>query len=948
MADQQRLRETPWHARPADDAIEELETDPENGLSSEEAEQRLERYGANQIRSGEREPLWRLALRQFTDPLIYILLIAAAVSAVFEEFTDMAVILAAVLINGTIGFYQEWQASKAIASLAEMSAPKATVIRDGSEQEIDSKDVVPGDVVALSSGMRVAADVRLFDVNDLAVIESALTGESQPVSKQQDPVEDEKAVPADQASMAFSGTDVTRGSARGVAVHTGDASELGRIAEATEEAAGVKTPLTEKMDWLGKAIGVAVLALAIIVALAGPFTGMTFDDAVRTAVALAVAAVPESMPIVVTVTLAIGVKRMAGRNAIIRSLPAVETLGSTTVIASDKTGTFTQNEMMVRVIWVGDERFEVSGTGYEPEGDIEHESMGQDEASDAVRMTLLAGLLANEAESIPTEDGGGGDPTEIALLVSAVKAGMDLEETRSEHTLIDTIPFESERQFMATLNETPDGRCVFMKGSPEAVLERCSKRANPQGDAEDLNADEMRDVAGDLADEGYRVLAMAFRFDDLDEFSDSDPGTDFVFAGFQGMEDPVRPEAIDAVKAAHEAGIRVIMLTGDHLRTARAIGEQLGLENDNGRAEEGRSIESASDDELVEMLRHVNIFARVSPEHKLRLVETLKDQGHIVAVTGDGVNDAPALQAAHLGIAMGQAGTDVAKDAAEMVLADDNFASITNAVEEGRVVFSNIRKVTYFLLSTAIGLTLVILSSLVGPWALPFVAAQVLWINLVTTGLQDVALAFEAGEPGLLKEPPRDPEEGVINREVFWRMVWAGIFMAIVTFAMFWWMLETDASIELARSVAMTQMVLLQFFHVFNCRSFRRSAFKISPRDNPYVFGAVAVALLAHLAVLNVGFLQAVFDTEPISLEIWGVIVAAGASIVLAAEIDKAFLRRGKRTEGHEPDSDESDSQEDSRSDSKGEDNSDQSAAQDQADSTEEQGEPDERSNPHA
>ncbi len=926
--DTEAVEDTPWHVRDTDQVAEELGVDPEKGLSDEEVKERLDRFGPNQIHTGEMAPWWRILLNQFTDPLIYILLIAAVVSVIIQEWTDAAVIIVVVVLNGAIGFVQEYRARKAIQALAEMSAPKAKVVRDGQESEIDSKEVVPGDVVLLSSGGQVPGDVRLFKVDGLEADESALTGESEPVSKQVDPVDDEKAVPGDQFSMAFSGTVITRGRGRGVVVRTGQQSELGQIAEATQKVQEVKTPIQEKMDFLGKAIGVAVLILSVVVVGVGLLIGWELNEIIRTAVALAVGTVPEALPVVLTVTLAIGVRRMADRNAIIRSLPAVETLGSTTVIGSDKTGTLTKNEMTVKAVWSGGERYDVTGSGYEPEGQIrrngdgaesEKEEAEEGEAeegeaeqgetaddgqdlSEAVRRTLLAGLLANEAGSLPGEDDdSGGDPTELAVLVSAVKAGYNLDETREEYSRLDIIPFESERQFMATLNETPDGPCVFLKGSPEVVLDRCAKQLGRDGDEEELDVEGAREMADQLAEEGFRVLGMAIRVQDGRDFENQDPGDDLVFAGFQAMEDPVRPEAVDAVDAAHNAGIRVLMLTGDHAKTARAIGDQLKLGSEAG-AREGRDLEELSDEEFDEVVRDVDVYARVSPEHKLRIVERLIDQGQIVAVTGDGVNDAPALQAAHLGIAMGQAGTDVAREASDMVLADDNFASITNAVEEGRVVFANIRKVTYFLLSTGVGLVITILSALFAPWPLPYVAAQVLWINLVTKGLQDVALAFEPGEPGLLSEPPRDPGEGVINRPVLHRMIWLGVFMAVGTMATFWWVLQQDVSIEYARSVALTQMVMFQFFHVFNCRSFHRSIFKVSFLGNPYVVGAVGISLLAHLGILHLSFMQAVFETEPLPLEVWGIIVLVSLSIIVVAEIDKATLRRKHRrtSEGEE------------------------------------------------
>lgn len=930
--EQKKLRETTWHVREADDVASELDTDPAEGLSTSDAKQRLERFGPNRIRSREALSWWNILLRQVADPLIYILLIAAAVSIIFAHYFDAIVILSVVVINGIIGFVQEFRARKAIQSLAAMTAPMAHVIRDGREQEIPTEEVVPGDIITLAAGVRVPADARLFRSDDLQADEAALTGESHPVSKQEDPVADEQAVAGDQFSMVFSGTSITRGRGRGVVVRVGDASELGDIARETQEMEEVETPIQQKVNWLAKAIGLGILGLSLVILIGGLLMGMALVDIARTAVSLAVGGVPEALPIVLTVTLARGVRRMAKRNAIIRSLPAVETLGSTTVVGSDKTGTLTTNEMTVKVIWTGQQRFDVGGSGYDIDGDIRAAEADSDgEIPEAVRQTVLAGLLANEAKGLPEESGGeqakkegnreteegdgqgnqehgneaekgggqegddrggGGDPTELALLVSAAKAGFELSATREEYRQSDIIPFESDRQFMATLNETPEGRCIFLKGSPEAVLSRCTRQLAPGGEESDLDAEAAREMAGKLADEGYRVLGMALKYQDLEAFEGEDPGSDLVFAGFQAMEDPVRPEAVEAVEAAHHAGIRVIMLTGDHARTARAIGDQLGLGDGDPRVEEGRSLEERSEEELDRLTRRVNVFARVSPDHKLKLVERLKEQGQIVAVTGDGVNDAPALQAAHLGVAMGKSGTDVAREASDMVLADDNFASITNAVEEGRIVFSNIRKVTYFLLSTGVGIVLVILSSIFGPWALPFVPVQVLWINLVTNGLQDLALAFEKGEPGLLEEPPRDPREGVLNRPVLWRLGWFALLIAVGTLGVFWWMLRQDVSLELARTVAMTQVVLFQFFHVLNARSFHRSIFKIPVRANPFLAGALAIAVLAHLAGLHLPFMQALLETEPLGLEHWGLVLAVGSLIVVAAEIDKALLRR--------------------------------------------------------
>jgi magnesium-transporting ATPase (P-type) len=909
LIQREKLQDTPWHALPGDDVVGRLDVDPDRGLSAGEAKERLERLGPNTIQSGDVEPWWRILVHQFLDPLIYILIAAGAVMLVLRDYVDAVVILAVVLLNAGIGFIQELRARNAITLLAEMSAPRARVRRDGQTVEIATADVVPGDIVRLASGSAVPADLRLLRVRDLRVDESALTGESETVRKSTDPVEDERAVPGDQSGMVFAGTSVTRGRGTGVVVLTGESSQLGRIARRTREVGTVRTPIQEKMDRLGRLIGVGILALAGLVAVVGLVQGMSVHEIVQTAVALAVGAVPEALPVVLTVALAVGVRRMAGRNAIIRTLPAVETLGSTTVIASDKTGTLTSNQMTVRAIWTGGRLYRVEGSGYATDGEIRLDqdvagaataSAGDPPAGTrddrALHMTLLAGILASETESIPAAgDPSRGDPTELAVLVAAAKAGLDLVRVRSDNEQLDMVPFESERRYMATLNRTAGGGQVFVKGAPEAVMDRCARMLGHDGEERELDREALKEAAHQLAEEGYRVLGMAFGHAEGEALPDDDVGSDLVFAGFQGMEDPLRPEAKEAVRATRDAGIRVIMLTGDHADTASAIGRQLGLAGPGDAAREGRTLDELSDHELDEVVRDVNVFARVSPEHKLRLVERLKSLGEVVAVTGDGVNDAPALRAAHLGVAMGRAGTDVAREASDMVLTDDNFASITSAVEEGRLVFANIRKVTYFLLSTGLALVFTILFSLFAGWPLPYVAVQVLWINLVTNGLQDVALAFEKGEPGLLDDPPRDPGEGVINREVLYRLAWVSVLITVLTMGVFYWMLSRAVPLEEARSVAMTQMVMFQFFHVFNSRSLRRSLFRVPLRANPFLAVSITVAILAQLAVLHVPFMQAVFGTTPLSPAQWALVAAVGSLIVVAAELDKVFLRRRDR-----------------------------------------------------
>jgi magnesium-transporting ATPase (P-type) len=885
----------PWHTQEQDVVVGLFESSPD-GLTEAEARARLERAGPNEIEREPETPWWRIVLDQFRDPLIYILLVAAAAMLLLDHLIDAGVIMVVVVLNATIGYVQQSRAQQAMRSLASLTAPMAEVIRDGHVHEIPSRDLVPGDLVALASGARVPADVRLVSARELEIDEAALTGESVPARKRTDPLAEERLVPGDQVNMAFSGTVVTRGRGRGIVVRTGRSTEIGRIAVAVRETGQTKTPLQHRMERLAKQIGLWVLVACGVVGVIGIIQGRDSTEIFVAAVALAVASIPEGLPVVLTITLAIGVSRMARRRAIIRALPAVETLGSTTVIGSDKTGTLTKNEMTVRAIFAGGERLTVSGTGYEAVGQIERDGRTLDVDDNlALRETLLAGALANEADPETSQEELAGDPTEIALHVAAAKGGLSPGEARRHHPELDILPFESERRFMATLNSGPGGHRLYVKGAPEVVLARCHRQAGERGE-EALDLDGARAAAREMADEGLRVLAMAYREVTTDRIEESLTTDQLVFAGLEGMEDPLRPEALDAVRAARGAGIRVMMLTGDHLGTATAIGTALGLVAGEGRALDGGQLEEMSDEEWDEAVREVNVYARVAPEHKLRIVQKLKEQGEVVAVTGDGVNDAPALRAAHLGVAMGRGGTDVAREASDMVLADDNFATITAAIEEGRVVFANVRKVTFFLLSTAVGQILVLVFAVVANWPLPLLAAQILWVNLVTNGLQDVALAFEPGEPRLLEQKPRPHGEGVVTWRILERLVIIGTHLAAGTLLVFWYVLTTTADLELARTAALTQLVVFQFFHVFNSRSLDRSILSIPLFSNRFLFLSVIAAFAAHLAALHWRPLQLVFRTVPLSLETWGWIVLIGSTIVLGGELDKWINRkRGRR-----------------------------------------------------
>lgn len=873
-----------WHALDVADVQRELDTS-DSGLSTEEAEARLRQYGPNVVEAERLEPWWRVLLHQLNDPLIYILLIAAAVTAALQDYTDTGVILAVVILNAAIGFIQEMRARAAIRGLARLSAPRAEVQRDGRAHVLESRYLVPGDVVLLASGASVPADVRVIRSTDLEINESLLTGESAPVRKQAEALEGEGLVASDQVNMAFAGTSVTRGRGRCIVVRTGHATEIGRIAASIRAVGTTATPLQDEMHRFGRRIGWTVCGLVVLVLVAGLLRGLSATEMFLTAVALAVSAIPEGLPVVMTVTLAIGVGRMARQQAIIRSLPAVETLGSTTVIGSDKTGTLTRNEMTVRAITTGGRTFDIDDT-------LADEARNDE----ALRRTILAGVLANEADPAALEhDEVQGDPTETALHHAALLAGTSPSELRAGHPELDVIPFEPDQRWMATLNQTEDGPLIHIKGAPELVIERCDRQLAADGTEAPLDRDAAFASARALGERGLRVLAMAYRSADRDELTEDDVRDGFVFLGAQGMEDPVRPEAVTAVEAAHSAGIRVLMLTGDHVDTARNVGIQLGLGGTDTRALEGQSLDTMSDDDLDRVVREVAIYARVTPEHKLRIVQALKQQGEIVAVTGDGVNDAPALRAAHLGVAMGRTGTDVAREASDMILADDNFATITAAIEEGRTIFGNVRKVAFFLLSTAVGEVITIVIALLAGWPLPFIAAQILWINLVTNGLQDVALAFEKGEPGLLRRPPRRLSEGIVTLRILERLGAVGLVLAAGTLAVFWWTLDRTGDLTHARTMAMTQMVVFQFFHVFNCRSLDRSILSIPPFSNHFLFISTIAAAAAHVAVLHVGFLQNVFRTIPLTAQEWLIVAAVGSTVVIGGELDKWRNRRKGR-----------------------------------------------------
>ena len=880
-----------WHATGVAEVERLLETGG-HGLTHGEASARAVRYGPNQLEEEPPPPAWLVFTRQFRSPLIFILLVALAVTVLLGEYLDAAVIAVVLTLNAVIGFTQERKAEGAVRALMQLVVPHARVVRDGRDAEIDSRDLVPGDVVMLESGARIPADLRLVGANALQVDESLLTGESVSVTKNVEPVAPEAPL-SDRTCMGYTGATVTSGRGRGVVVATGSQTELGAIAGLMRSEAVAPTPLQRRMDHFARIIGVAVGLAALVAFGSGVALGEPVEEMFLVAVALAVSAVPEGLPVAVTITLAVGVRRMARRNAIVRRLPAVETLGSTTVIGSDKTGTLTENRMTVDEIWTPGHRYTLGGgvpDGEYLEGD-EPAAIGD---HPGLHETLLAGVLTNEADLYWSGDDltATGDPTEVALLLSALTAGLEPGDVRTAYPSFAEIPFEPVQQYSASVRIRHDHHTVFVKGAPERVLGMCTEMLTDSGPVP-LDAAAVAAAARDLAAHGERVLAFGRRevSDPVEHPHDVAEPAGLVFVGLQAMIDPPRAGVRDAIAACQSAGIRVVMITGDHVDTARAIAAQLGIAGTDV-ALTGTELAELDDDMLADRVERVSVYARVSPEDKLRIVRALQARGDVVAVTGDGVNDAPALKAAEIGIAMGDQGTDVAREASEMVLADDNFVSITAAVEEGRVTFDNIRKVTFFLVSTGAAEITAILVAVWLQWPLILLPAQLLWLNLVTNGVQDVALAFEPAERGVLQRPPRKTGGGVLDRLMWERVALAGLVMGAGMLIMFRWELDATGSLIKAQTVALTTMVVFQVFQAGNSRSETESVLRRSPFSNKLLFLATVAALGIHIAALYLPPTQYVLRVEPIDLASWLRIVVIATSILVAMELHKAFCRR--------------------------------------------------------
>ncbi len=869
----------------------------EAGLSGDEAQKRLAEIGPNVLAAEEKIRIFSILLHQFKSPLIYVLLVAAVVTFFLHEYIDMAVILAVVILNGVIGFIQEVKAEQGVRSLKKMVQAKARVLRDRREKEIPGSQLVPGDIVYLAAGMRVPADLRLIHVLDLRVDESMLTGESLPSDKSIEKLVEQNLTPGDIKNIAFMGTTVVYGRGRGLVVETGRRTIIGDIAEKVQEVPFGKAPLQQKLDNFAKFLSWTVGGISLFIFGLGLYEGEKLSDMFIAAVAIAVSAIPEGLPVAVTIAMAIGVNRMARQNAIVRRLPSVETLGSTTIIGSDKTGTLTRNEMTVRLVFDGLRTYEVSGIGYEPTGAITHDGQLVDMAAfPDLQQTLRIGMLCNEA-NLYQEDGEyriDGDPTEGALIVSAIKGGLQVEEEQRKYPQLGIVPFESERGFMATLHEIEGSKVIFAKGAPEKII-----HFSMQDEVDPALENSLAQMAANFADQGLRVLGMAYKEVDpaTVKICQGDVEGGLIFSGLQGMIDPPRQEVVEAIKMCKQAGIRTVMVTGDHAITAGAVAGQIGIGSGKEQVLEGREIEVMPDEELYEKVQTLSVYARVAPVHKLRIVQQLIDQGEIVAVTGDGVNDAPALKAAHIGVAMGRTGTDVAKEAADIVLSDDNFASIVAAVREGRIVYDNIKKVTIFLVSCGFGELLTIIACMVAGLHLPYLPAQILWLNLVTNGFQDVALAFEPGEKGVLKRRPRPAQERILSALMIQRTILMGSFMGFGTFIIYYLELVSGVPVESARSVALTTMVFFQFYQALNCRSETLSVFVMNPLSNPFLFVSIIGAFFAHLAVLYVPALQYIFRTVPLDWNQWFLVIISSFTILVTVELDK-FIRAKQIGEG--------------------------------------------------
>ncbi len=897
-----------WHHKTVSDTASELGADLEKGLRAKEARERLEKWGPNSIAAQKKESRARKFAKQFTEFIILVLIGAAVIAGVLGEWIDAAAILAIVVLNGVIGFLQEEKAERVMEALKKLSAPVAKVVRDGHALSVPASELVAGDVVLLESGDHVPADCRITDSRLLRIQEAPLTGESTPIEKSTDPLED--SVPlADRTNMAYLGTNVVYGRGRAVVVATGMSTEMGGIAKLLQEVRPESTPLQKRLAEFGRYLVYAAGGICALIFALGVLRGVSALEMFLVAVSLAVAAIPEGLPAVVTVVLALGVQRMVKRHALIRKLPSVETLGAATVIASDKTGTLTQNQMTVKRLHLpGGRSVTVTGAGYAPEGQFYSGGREIDAASmPGLMLALKTGVLCNGAE-LREKDGAWtvvGDPTEGALLTLAAKAGLEKGSFSSEMAFVSEIPFDAERKMMtAVYRAEGSSHIAFVKGAAERVLPLCSHvfEGGKPRPVTDADRKEVERATEDLSKDALRVLALAIRTSDapLDARNAGELEKELTFVGLAGMIDPPREEVFAAVELARKAGITPVMITGDHRLTAVAIADELGFLDPGDRAVDGEELDRMSEGELKAELAKIKVYARVSPAHKMRIVRAWKDRGEIIAMTGDGVNDAPALKEADIGIAMGITGTDVTKEASDMVLTDDNFASIVSAVEEGRSIFDNIRRVVHFLLSCNIGEIFVLLVASLAGMPLPLLPVQILWTNLVTDGLPALGLAMEPVEAGVMDRAPRKKDEGIVTGPLLWVMLAQGAFIGAVTLGAYSLELyRYGAPWEKARTVAFMVLVFSQMFHVFNCRSTWKSIFSIGALSNKMLNLAVLVILVGQLSLIYIPGLDPVFKIVHLSPFDWTLVFAASIQPLILMEVVKAVWLRGRHNNRH-------------------------------------------------
>lgn len=895
-----------WYALCSEETAENLKTSLDKGLSSETAKERLKEFGYNELIGKKGPTVFEMFLDQFKDFLVIILIVASLVSILIGEVIDSLVIILIVILNAVLGVIQEYRASKALDALKKMAAPEAKVIRDSTVQVIPARELVPGDIVLLEAGNYVPADLRIVESVNLKIDESALTGESVPVEKNAEKVLSGEVPLGDRVNCAFMGTVVTYGRGKGIVVSTGMKTEIGMIAKMLESYEEEVTPLQKKLEETGKILGIASLVICGVVFVIGILRGISFLEMFMTSISLAVAAIPEGLPAIVTIVLALGLQRMVKRNSIIKKLHAVETLGSTTVICSDKTGTLTQNQMTATKIYTDGQFFSITGEGYRPTGDFYLDDKKVDpKANTALEQLLKIGALCNDAKLEKVNQGEDssnwrilGDPTEGALVVAAAKAGLFTSELEKDQPRLKEIPFDSDRKLMTTIHPWDGKYVAYVKGAPDVLISR-SKYIFKANQVRPLTQDDIEEISKAnkaMASHALRVLALAYRpLDELPEEPTSEEiENELIFVGLIGMIDPPRPEAIEAIKTCKRAGIRPVMITGDHKDTAVAIAKQLNLMENEDDVLTGAELDAMSDEELLKESRRVSVYARVSPIHKLRIVDAIKSNGHIAAMTGDGVNDAPALKKADIGVAMGITGTDVAKETADMILVDDNFASIVAAVEEGRVIYSNIRKFIFFLLSCNIAEILIIFVSMLAGLPVPLKPIQLLWINVLTDAFPALALGMENKEPDIMQKPPRKPDEPIIDRRMRWQIAIQSFFMTVAVIGVFVYALKTTADVEKARTFAFTTLILSELLRAYTSRSETHSVFEIGFFSNRFMVLGTSLSLILLLAVIYVPVLRTIFDTTYLSFLDMDIILLFSLLPFTSAEIGKVLLRKSE------------------------------------------------------